>query len=822
MAYKSKHTGAKIDEAVASVLEKASSWDKKQDAINGEAGQLVGFDADGKPSAISYSLSQFASNPNMLHNWYFANPVNQRGLTEYPSGVREYTIDRWVKSSGITMSIGNGCVTLTNISASSRNSFMHMICQNIESGAQVTASCLTTDGQLYYGTTTMPAYGNRYNTFCAMADQTYLRIYSAGDDGTFDRLLFYIPAGSTIELVAVKLELGDVQTLAHQDANGNWALNEIPDYNEELLKCVQSTADPADEYANQVVYHTGNKPTAEEVGAAPSGFGLGTAAKDISGKDSSARSNLIDTLKSGKSGWYRGRYVENSPTPDSWCYFHVITDSVDYSVVLAYPMRGGEYRALYETGTLYNWQQTSVTTHKHETNDVSFSVADDLFALTKTCTVQYAANTANTPYAAGLTSYGTGICHAFVGASTRSLLCMTAAGVIYTQRYYDSQWRGWVKHYSEYSKPTAVDIGLINPNLLRNWCFINPVQHRGKGPFSKAGHTVDGWYLGNSYLQVDVESDGLKFERLASGDFSNLRQIIKGLPAGTYTLSALFRNIDTSSVGIYAYKTNEGFKLSTSNREAIASSGTDLLLTKTFNHIPTEDLDYLVLCFGTPSGSTVGGTFKLVAAKLEFGPTQTLAYQSGTDENGKPIWALYETPDYNEELLKCAQSTADPNDTYANKVIYHTGNKPTSQELFGYPTNADFFSVPTALAAISEVDFMTKTITTSEFFQRMQAVSAVSGLVSKEMEITLSDLPGYGGAFTAWKVNGTLGFGLFQDYSGKLYRYNWAYSAISGALVGWEEVLHTGTSNKSTVMVLGENEEKPTPQNNNEIYWFAQ
>jgi len=38
---------------------------------------------------------------------------------------------------------------------------------------------------------------------------------------------------------AVKLELGDIQTLAHQDNNGNWVLNEIPDYTEQYIICEQ-------------------------------------------------------------------------------------------------------------------------------------------------------------------------------------------------------------------------------------------------------------------------------------------------------------------------------------------------------------------------------------------------------------------------------------------------------------------------------------------------------------------------------------------------------------------------------------------------------
>lgn len=52
-----------------------------------------------------------------------------------------------------------------------------------------------------------------------------------------------------VKLKAAKLELGSVQTIAHQE-NGKWVLNEIPDKNEELLKCCISTADPADDHAN--------------------------------------------------------------------------------------------------------------------------------------------------------------------------------------------------------------------------------------------------------------------------------------------------------------------------------------------------------------------------------------------------------------------------------------------------------------------------------------------------------------------------------------------------------------------------------------------
>ena len=42
----------------------------------------------------------------------------------------------------------------------------------------------------------------------------------------------------TIDILAIKLELGDHQTLAHQE-DGKWVLNEIPSYTEQLERCLR-------------------------------------------------------------------------------------------------------------------------------------------------------------------------------------------------------------------------------------------------------------------------------------------------------------------------------------------------------------------------------------------------------------------------------------------------------------------------------------------------------------------------------------------------------------------------------------------------------
>ena len=48
---------------------------------------------------------------------------------------------------------------------------------------------------------------------------------------------FGVPDDGRIDLRAVKLELGGVSTLAHQEPDGSWAVNEIPDWAEVLWKC---------------------------------------------------------------------------------------------------------------------------------------------------------------------------------------------------------------------------------------------------------------------------------------------------------------------------------------------------------------------------------------------------------------------------------------------------------------------------------------------------------------------------------------------------------------------------------------------------------
>lgn len=231
-------------------------------------------------------------NPNLLDNPYFGNPVDQRGGYVVPPGVnyygadlnnvagtttsyltariyaaiptwayiyvgsdlyyvqlsncvRGYTgagdgIDRWKAVNSCTILIEEEGLNLTG----KASGIFQPLDAVIHKDTKVTFSVF------YKGTVTLTHYGAPYlNVVKTSADwnvASYTYVIPAGTDL---RNSFYCPIfgnGTVAEteqttadayVLALKLELGDHQTLAHQDENGNWVLNEIPDYGEQLARC---------------------------------------------------------------------------------------------------------------------------------------------------------------------------------------------------------------------------------------------------------------------------------------------------------------------------------------------------------------------------------------------------------------------------------------------------------------------------------------------------------------------------------------------------------------------------------------------------------
>lgn len=193
----------------------------------------------------------FLSNPNLLDNWYFADPENQREQTEY-SG-ENYGIDRWVgkwTGDGILAVIDpgtkDGCISLY------RSSHSAQLCQFVENARGFAGKTLT------FSALTKMELGGRSSIIIYVKylgnDDLVSISGSVLDDFTEYGLIScsaVIPEDAVELMVditssnakksffkAVKLELGTNQTLAHQDASGNWVLNDpLPDKTLELLKC---------------------------------------------------------------------------------------------------------------------------------------------------------------------------------------------------------------------------------------------------------------------------------------------------------------------------------------------------------------------------------------------------------------------------------------------------------------------------------------------------------------------------------------------------------------------------------------------------------
>lgn len=227
---------------------------------------------------------KYRTNPNLLDNWYFGNPVNQRNGYYIPAGVKYntlswteagttdkaypvigyigqdplitvngtnyivgksvqvpgycaagYTVDRWFLEHPYNLKID---ATGLHFTPSNSDSYTNLI-QKIPvekwttlNGKTITVSALTSDGKLLYksGTWT-PESGPvvRFDNFeFSSAAFVNAPSYQLG------RL--YVYAGKSADVLAVKVELGDTQTLAHKEKE-KWVLNEIPDFGEQLRRC---------------------------------------------------------------------------------------------------------------------------------------------------------------------------------------------------------------------------------------------------------------------------------------------------------------------------------------------------------------------------------------------------------------------------------------------------------------------------------------------------------------------------------------------------------------------------------------------------------
>lgn len=285
-AYISQFSGEEIDSALraAQIISGADTPAELRKKLEIRGDTIPVSATDPTPVSEALTASGGGVNPNLLDNWYFGRPVNQRNGYIIPAGVgyndlswnhagttdkaypvvgysgqdplitvngtnyivgksaqvpgycaAGYTVDRWFLEQPHNLKID---ATGLHFTPSNSNSLTNLI-QKIPAekwatlnGKTITVSALTSDGKLLYesGTWT-PESGPvvRFDNFeFSSAAFVNAQSYQLG------RL--YVYAGKSADVLAVKVELGSTQTLAHKE-NGVWVLNEIPDFGEQLRRC---------------------------------------------------------------------------------------------------------------------------------------------------------------------------------------------------------------------------------------------------------------------------------------------------------------------------------------------------------------------------------------------------------------------------------------------------------------------------------------------------------------------------------------------------------------------------------------------------------
>ena len=205
--------------------------------INGILSDVIQLEHSAQDIDDSITKTSQLTGRNLLDNWYFAAPVNQRGQTSYTGAV--YGIDRWRSLAGNTISVETSGLRITG---SNDTSFSNMIQQNFPEellnaldGETVTASILVAEN------TGGGAVATRLGSIPGSAVTTGLSTFTV----TFNKSshsYFSIQCAThkTANFVvqAVKLELGTQQTLARKAVDGTWVLiDPPPNKAEELAKC---------------------------------------------------------------------------------------------------------------------------------------------------------------------------------------------------------------------------------------------------------------------------------------------------------------------------------------------------------------------------------------------------------------------------------------------------------------------------------------------------------------------------------------------------------------------------------------------------------
>lgn len=177
------------------------------------------------------------SNPNLLDNWYFADPINQQRQTEYIG--RRYSIDRWQVEWNSTLEIVEGGIVLSgdwNVSQRLEKGLSGTYTLSVLARRKTGADDIRLSFKNY---STQAGFYSDMSKNLVEGDNWGLLSATGLVNGANEVAISYLGGeNNSMEILAVKLEQGGNQTLAHQDADGTWVLNDPPSNKPlELLKC---------------------------------------------------------------------------------------------------------------------------------------------------------------------------------------------------------------------------------------------------------------------------------------------------------------------------------------------------------------------------------------------------------------------------------------------------------------------------------------------------------------------------------------------------------------------------------------------------------
>lgn len=213
------------------------------DAAVGRA--VTGGALDTSVTNVSNQLGTFVR-PNLLDNWYFGRPVNQRGETEWLSSSSSAIpcVDRWTwwgqYITGTRLNLLDDGLQLAK--PAEGQGLYQAIIQKVEKtrvpvGATVTLSALVKAEA--NSSIILSIGGQNYASAEVKANVWEIITYTVNApsvEQTHNISIQRNTPGVTFTVKAVKLELGPTQTLAHREGD-RWVLNEVPKFGRELAEC---------------------------------------------------------------------------------------------------------------------------------------------------------------------------------------------------------------------------------------------------------------------------------------------------------------------------------------------------------------------------------------------------------------------------------------------------------------------------------------------------------------------------------------------------------------------------------------------------------